>query len=311
MKIAAIDIGTNTCLLLVAEIDDAGNIETLHEEQRLPRLGRAVDREHRIDPGSFANISSILIEYKAIALQFGALHIAACTTSAVRDASNQKEFLAEMERSAGIAIDVLAGEEEALLTYKGTLGGLPVGAYNVMVIDIGGGSTELSYAIPGTHNGSTKLTRFSFQLGAVRLTERFFRHSPPESAEIESARSLILEELAPVRNPGFEQFTMVGVAGTVTTLACLDQELPCFDAARVRAYVMPYSRVARWLHRLSALTAEQIESLSSSASGRADVLTAGTLILHEIMSLYRISSVMASDRGLRYGLVVREWERRK
>ena len=311
MKIAAIDIGTNTCLLLVAEVGRDGTVQTLHQEQRLPRLGRSVDRDNLIDPGIFPLIASILIEYKCISAKHGAETLVACATSAVRDASNQRVFLDEIERLSGIRVEVLSGEAEALLTYKGAIGGLPALQGSIMVLDIGGGSTELSHPVPGTHNGSTRLTHYSFQIGAVRLTERFFRHSPPARSELASARALILEELAPVRNPGFERYTLVGVAGTVTTLACLDQELASFDPSRVRGYLLPYERVARWLGRLATLSSEQIEGLSSAARGRADILTAGTLILHEIMSIYRIGSVMTSDRGLRYGVVLREWERTK
>lgn len=311
MKIAAVDLGTNTCLLLIAEITRSGTIRPLHQEQRLPRLGTSVDGTGVIHSDAADRIASVLREYLEISKKHGITSLTVCATSALRDARNAREFIDSVKRSTGVLIEVISGEEEALLTYKGALSGLPPTDEDLLVLDIGGGSTELSFPIPGTRNGSTKLEHYSFQIGAVRITERMLKHSPPLPAELASARELILEELAPVRNPGFERFAAVGVAGTVTTLACLDQRLPAFDLGQVTGYGLSYDSVARWLGRLARMSGPEIASLSLATEGRADILTAGVLILHEVMSVFRLRSIRASERGLRYGIALREWTRKK
>jgi exopolyphosphatase/guanosine-5'-triphosphate,3'-diphosphate pyrophosphatase len=310
MRIAAVDLGTNTCLLLVAEVADDGTIIPLHDEQRLPRLGRSVDHTGVIHADALPRIAAVLSEFTEIASSYGVHHLHVCATSALRDARNAPEFVHTVKAATGVSIEIISGEEEALLTFKGAVSGLPPSREDFMVLDIGGGSTEISYPTPGTRNGSTKLEQYSLQIGAVRLTERMFKHSPPSAPELSSARALILEELAPVRNPGFEHFSAVGVAGTATTLACLDQGLRAFDARRVSGYVLSYERVAEWLGRLSRLSASEIAALSEATEGREDILTAGVLILHEIMAIYRLRALKVSERGLRYGIALREWARR-
>jgi len=308
MIVAAIDIGTNTLLLLVAEIDENGSIRQMEHQQRLPRLGRDVDRTGAIGIAAFDRIAWIVREYKNLAQQLHADKIITCATSAVRDASNRDEFRNFIEKSTGIGLEILSGDEEAVLSYRGALSGVNrPGPF--VVLDIGGGSTEIIYQQPGGGNGNAVLHRFSLQIGAVRLTERYFKHDPPLPAEIESAKSLIVEELSQIRNPGFQNLTLVGVAGTVTTLACLDQGLEEFDVEKVAGFTLTGEHVAQWISRLTGMTAREISALSNTTSGRADILTAGTLILHEVMSHFRFPSVVVSERGLRFGVVLREWER--
>jgi exopolyphosphatase/guanosine-5'-triphosphate,3'-diphosphate pyrophosphatase len=310
MKIAAVDLGTNTCLLLLAEISEDGVVRTLQGEQRLPRLGTSVDATGMIHDAAFERVAAVLKEYSGIARDHGIDRMTVCATSALRDARNASAFVARMEAETGIVIEIISGEEEALLTYKGALCGLPDTARDRLVIDVGGGSTELSHPIPGTRNGSTKLIRYSLQIGAVRLTERFLKHAPPLDSELSSARMLIMEELAQVRNPGFERFEAVGVAGSVTTLACLEQELEAFDAEKVGGYLLDFETVSSWLGRLARMEPKEIARLSAATAGREDILTAGVLILREIMAVYRIGAIRTSEKGLRYGIALREWSRR-
>jgi exopolyphosphatase/guanosine-5'-triphosphate,3'-diphosphate pyrophosphatase len=187
MIVAAIDIGTNTLLLLVAEIDEHGTMRQLEHQQRLPRLGKDVDRTGAIGASAFDRIAWIVQEYKHLAQQLHADRIVACATSAVRDASNRDEFRDFLEKNTGIAVEILSGDEEAVLAYRGALSGIKR-AGPFVVVDIGGGSTQLIYQQPGGGNGNAVLHRFSLQIGAVRLTERNFKHDPPLPAEIESAR---------------------------------------------------------------------------------------------------------------------------
>ena len=309
MRAASIDIGTNTVLLLIADIDEHGNITTLEQHQRLPRLGKNVDANKVIHPSAFDRIVWILDEYKNLAKQLRADRVIACATSAVRDASNQSEFLSYLKNNTGISVEVLRGDEEAIVTYLGALSGLPSHTQQAVVLDIGGGSTEISFQQDRGQNGDKKLEHYSFQIGSVRLTERFLKHLPPLPPELESASQLIIEELSQVKNPGFHSYQLVGVAGTVTTLASLDQGLNEFDPEKVHGYLLTLDRVSFWLQKLATMTVSEIRELSSATEGRADILTAGVLILHQVMKLLGFPSVLVSERGLRYGLILREWEK--
>jgi len=311
MRIASIDMGTNTLLLLIADIDEEGVITPVHHEQRFPRLGREIDREGTIHVAAFDRAAWILREYRDLAAQFRADAVVACATSAVREARNRDEFLSYVKEQSGVSVEVIQGEEEAYWSYCGATSAFGEGGPDRAVLDIGGGSTEFVYPRPGTFNGNTKLNRYSLQLGAVRLTERFLKHRPPEPGEMESATHFIIEECAAIHNPGFARYELIAVAGTATTLACLDAGLREFDASVVSGYEMKLERVGRWLRRLQSMVPEEILALSGAAAGRADILTAGVLVLHTMASHLGFRSVRVSERGLRYGLVLKEWERRE
>lgn len=280
----------------------------LHHEQRLPRIGKDVDRRQLITASAFDRIAWILTEYKNLAVQHRADTIVATATSAVRDAANKHEFSEYIKQVTGITIEILSGKEEAALTYLGTVSGFPGTGAGFAVLDIGGGSTELTFPNPGARNGNPRLHQYSIDVGAVRLTERFFRDDPPTPAEVGSARTYIREELSQVRNPGLSGYRLVGVAGTVTTLACLDQGLPEFEVSRVAGYRMNSERVGSWCQKLCSMRSSEIRALSNAAEGRADILGAGTLILSEFMSLFGCTDLTVSERGLRYGRALKAWE---
>jgi len=309
MRIASIDIGTNTVLLLVADIDEHGIIHPVEHQQRLPRLGKDVDKNKAINISAFDRIAWILNEYKNLSLQLGADKIIAGTTSAVRDATNKDEFVSYLKKNTGIDIEILSGDDEATLTYRGAISGFQDLQKPAAVIDIGGGSTEISYPTPEKHNGKSKLHRYSLQLGSVRMTERFLKHNPPLAPEIQSAMQVMIEEFAQVHNPGLSSYQLVAVAGTATTLACLDQKLNEFDVEKVSGYKMSRDAVGTWAIKLSTITSDQIRSLSNTTEGRADILTAGVLILNEFMKHFGFGSVIVSERGLRYGMIIREWQK--
>ncbi|MBI1807940.1 MAG: Ppx/GppA family phosphatase [Ignavibacteria bacterium] len=309
MRIAAIDIGTNTVLLLVADVDERGTITPVHHEQRLPRLGRDVDRHQTIHTAAFDRIAWILNEYKNLAAQLRSDRIVACGTSAVRDATNRQDFLSYLRDTTGISVEILTGDDEALLMHRGALSGFSNLSSPVAVIDIGGGSTEISYPSLNQRNGHIRHERYSLQVGSVRLTERFFKHNPPEPEEVENAMKLINAEFGRLKNGNFGNYQLVGVAGTVTTLACLDQRLMEFDITKVSGYTLERERVGAWFRKLCKMTNQEIRSLSNTTEGRADILLAGVLILDEIMNHFGFTKIIASERGLRYGLILREWER--
>jgi exopolyphosphatase/guanosine-5'-triphosphate,3'-diphosphate pyrophosphatase len=309
MKIAGIDVGTNTVLLLVADVDPRGAITILAEGHESPRLGRNVDRSGSIARAGFEGLASALDRYVAIARSHGAEAIRACATSAVRDASNGGELLGFIERRCGIRIEVIDGPTEALLTYRGALTGPSASVRDPVVIDIGGGSTEFCHAPPGAVNGGRVLTAVSLDIGSVRLAERYFRHSPPLPAEVDAARGRIAEDLAQVVNPGFGFYTPVAVSGTATTLAGLHLGLDRFDNDRIDGCAMSAATVHAMAAGLLVMDAPSVRALSGLTEGREDILAAGALILSAIAGHFGFREVRVSTRGLRYGIVLGEWER--
>ncbi len=309
MIFSGIDVGTNTVLLLIAEVDHHGVITALEQQQRIPRLGKDVDARNEISIPAFDRIAWILNEYRAISQQLNATRILACATSAVRDASNKHEFLGYLRKVTGIDVEVLTGEGEALLTYEGALSGLDRTSHEYAVLDVGGGSTELTYPAPHARSGPSPLNRYSFQIGSVRISERFFKHDPPLEEEIDGAREFIRGELARVQHPDLQGFRLVGVAGTATTLACLDQGLSEFDLTKVSGYEIPSDRLATWLLKLQSMPSDELRRLSRATEGREDILTAGVLVMNEVVRLFGFRKLLVSERGLRYGLIAREWQR--
>jgi exopolyphosphatase/guanosine-5'-triphosphate,3'-diphosphate pyrophosphatase len=273
----------------------------------MPRMGRDVDARGEISVKMFDRIAWILNEYKALSVQLRCDRIAAVATSAVRDAANQRAFLDYLKSATGIAVEVLSGQEEAEWSYVGALNGLTGVRPPLAVVDVGGGSTELTFGTQG--NGHAHLQHISTQLGSVRLTERSLKHAPPLPEEIDSARRLIIEEWAQVRNPGFHAYGLVGVAGTATTLAALDLGLQTFEVERISGHRMAAASVVGWCRRLCSMTPDGIRALSATAEGRADILAAGALILAETMQLFGFPELTVSERGLRYGIAVREARR--
>lgn len=304
MNIAVIDIGTNTVLLLIASMDPSGNITPLVYEQRVPRLGTGVDASKNLAPESMQRVVDVLRTYRSIMSQFALEGTVVCGTSAVRDAINRDEFIALVRKETGFEIEVLSGEDEALWTYRGAISGVP-DIQRATVVDIGGGSTEITVG-----DATSVAERVSLDIGSVRLTERFFKNDPPTHPELEKAIEIIEDELVKAARFNFSSTTLVGVAGTATSLAILDQGLKEFDIRAVTNYTLKLDNVYGLLRTLRSMSAEKILSLSRMMEGRADVITAGVLILREIMAHYKFKEMIVSERGVRYGLAIREWERK-
>lgn len=304
MRLTTIDIGTNTVLLLVAEIDEFGNITPLAYEQRLPRLGKEVDAKGVLERAAFDRVAAVIEQFQKTSQQLGSELLVACATSAVRDATNGEEFADHIRRTTGINIEVLSGEEEATWTYRGAVSGLSKQEGKIVVIDVGGGSTEITVG-----QGTSVRTTISLNIGSVRLKERFLRHDPPLLSELAYASESVCEALESLMGIGLDGATLVGVAGTVTTLAALDQGLMEFEVDRIKNYRLARRSVERLYYQLRSMTAAEILSMSNVNKGRADILTAGALILHEFLNRTAVEYCIVSERGLRFGLAIREWER--
>jgi len=303
MNIAVIDIGTNTVLLLIAQFDVNGQITPLVYEQHVPRLGKAVDAQKNLQVDSMVRVVEVLEEYKKIMSQFELVNTIVCGTSAVRDAQNKEQFAELIQQRVGLDLEILDGEDEALWTYRGAISGLP-GISKATVIDIGGGSTEITTG--DQHNVTNSI---SLDIGSVRMTERWLKHDPPLPVELDTATEKIKTELANIKNLRQPGSTLVGVAGTATSLAILDQGHHEFSIDAVTKYQLTREAVHSLFTKLKSMRAAEIRKLSAVMEGRADIITAGALILLHVMTHFKFDKMIVSERGVRYGLAIREWEK--
>ena len=296
-RVAAIDIGTNTILMVIAECTAESVFHFLHEEHSIARLGNKVDSNHTILPDSIERVEEILQKYTAIARKFNVNEIVACGTSVFRDAANREEVVEYFYQKFGISIRILSGDEEGRLTYIGAL----IGWWNsnnddVAVIDIGGGSTELSFGKGLNYIGSA-----SINIGAVRITERILKSSPPSPSAIEEAIYEINNHL--LQLPSLSAKTkFVGVAGTLTTLASYVQKLRSFEKEKVHKFLLTREQVENSFQELKRLSLVELHQIQSINPKRADIIVAGILILRQIMEKYNVSKILVSTQGLRYGI---------
>lgn len=300
VRLSSIDIGTNTVLLLIADIDAAGHVSVLRDVHSIARLGKGVDKSMTIEPDSFARALKYLEDYKKISVEMQCERIVACGTSALRDATNREEFLRLAKDRLGLDVRVLTGEEEAELTYVGTVTEF-ISSDDVRpfsVLDIGGGSTELTSGI-----GPVYQSKRSLNIGSVRLTERFLEHSPPTENEIEAARREISAHISALIPPITES-TLLGVAGTLTTLAAIDLGLTHYDPTRVGGHRLSRGSIGRIFEELRVKSLDELGAYPQIAEGRRDVILAGILILQETLDQLEADEITVSDRGLRYGIMI-------
>jgi exopolyphosphatase/guanosine-5'-triphosphate,3'-diphosphate pyrophosphatase len=276
-RVAAVDLGTNSTRLLVADVSDS-RVDEVARRLVITRLGEGVDGRRRLLPLPIARVRNCLVDFRRELGALGAERTLAIATSAVRDAENGEAFLGEIEWSYGFTTRLLTGEEEAALTLQG-VGELADGTF---VLDVGGGSTELI----------TRERAVSLDIGSVRLTELF---GEDVDAIAEYVRPL-LPDLAPSAG--------VGVAGTVTSLAALDLGLQEYDRERVHAHVLTLGAVERQLARLASLPLDERQRLPALDPGRAPVIVAGATIVREVLRRYRLDSLRASERDLLHGIAL-------
>jgi exopolyphosphatase/guanosine-5'-triphosphate,3'-diphosphate pyrophosphatase len=298
MNLATIDIGTNTTLLLVASVQPAElTVEVLEERAEITRLGRGIGRQGALDPEAIARTLAVLRDFAAVARRHGA-RVAAVGTEALRRAANAAAFLGPAAEILGTEVEVIDGEREASLTFRAVVTSFPDAAVGALtVVDIGGGSTEIVLASDGDVRFRTSLP-----LGSVRLTEAFVDHDPPTDAERTSIADAVDAAISAVPFAG-EPATLIGVAGTVTSLAALSLELASYDPGRVHGHRLSRPELSREIARLGAATQAQRERMIGLDPRRADVIYAGALILDRIATAAGVSEIRVSDRGIRWGLL--------
>jgi exopolyphosphatase / guanosine-5'-triphosphate,3'-diphosphate pyrophosphatase len=286
MRVAAVDIGTNTTRLLVGDVVD-GRIDEIVRREAITRLGENVDTRRRLLPTAIARVRNVLVDFRREAERLGAERVLAVATSAVRDAENGEAFLGEVEWSYGFTTRLLSGREEAELTFRGVARGRPLGE-RTLVVDVGGGSTEL---VVGDDGGVLSTT--SLDVGSVRLTERFLPSDPPAKRELEALAAHVRRVLPPLQTENG-----IGVSGTVTTLAALDLGLTSFDSAAVDGHRLSRVAAERQLVRLAELPLAQRRRVPALEPERAPVIVAGAAIVVELMRAYALDELETSVSDL-------------
>ncbi|MDK8895006.1 Ppx/GppA phosphatase family protein [Corynebacterium sp. MSK006] len=309
-RLAAVDCGTNSIRLLVSEVGPAGRIRDLHREMKIVRLGQGVDATGELDSEAIERTRAALAHFVEIMRHEHVEKVRMVATSATRDATNRHDFFdmtAELlgQVQEGARAEVITGEEEAELSFRGAIGDLAADRGPFLVIDLGGGSTE--FVVGDAENGVA--AAHSTQMGCVRLTERIMRADPPTATEIEIARDYVEERLDRVRTllPLSKVRTVVGCAGTFTTLSALAQGLEEYDPDAIHGSELNFSALR--------LITQMLISESSSARaanpvihpGRADVIGSGSVIVEQIMDLAKEStqatSFVISEKDILDGII--------
>jgi len=299
--IATIDIGTNTALLLIAKVAQNGDIDPLFEKESIVRLGEGVDENGVLKAEAISRTMKAIGEHMEVVRSFEAEEVIISGTSAVRDAKNRDVIIDKIKNRFDINMRVLAGEEEARLTYFGALSNKKF-MDDILLIDIGGGSTEF------IHGNQTEIkSAISIDIGSVRLTERFIKHDPITREEYFQIEEFVRKQLDAVSNQfSVHPQNLIGVAGTITTLAAIRLKLDDYDGRRIDNSTLSRDEVRPIVDLLKRKTLDERKKIIGLRPQRADVILAGTIILLESMRQLSIDELLVSDRGLRYGLIRQE-----
>ena len=287
-RVAAIDIGTNSTRLLVAEYTSEG-LKRIETGLITTRLGKGMADGVLLQETMLSTADAVGLFYQK-AINLGVESVVAAATSAVRDASNGTEFLELVKKRTGLAVRVLSGEEEAALSYRGVLSGLQVEPGTTVVVDIGGGSTEFIWM------QGERLNLVSVNAGAVRLTAA--------GADEAMTGDLLRPTLEEVKRSSFE--CLVGVGGTVTTLAAIDQQLAVYDSKRVHGYSLSAISVNRILKMLNGMDIEERRKVPGLRPERADIIIAGVNIIKSILDSLGLARMIVSECDILYGLALEE-----
>ena len=297
MIIASIDIGTNTVLLLIADVNESSlEITPLLNEYRMPRIGRGLKLKEDIAEDSIEKLFSVLSEYKSIISKYSVDDVLVTGTNALRIAANSAEIVKRIKKQFSLNVNIISGKTEAEFAF---LGAVPVSNKSNLVIDIGGGSTEL---ITGRQNNIEY--RKSFQIGSVSATEIYLKNSPPLDKELSELKIELQTIFAEIKSKLAPNITY-SIAGTPTTLFCMVKEIEYFDDSIVDGGILKYEEISRIIKELKIISPEEIRNrYGKIMRGREDIILGGSIILLNIMMLLNLYDVIVSSRGIRYGAIV-------
>lgn len=312
MRVAAVDCGTNSIRLLVADAAGDG-LHDVHREMRIVRLGQGVDATGEFAPDALARTRAALTGYAEVMRRHGVDAVRMVATSAARDVANRDEFFAMTSEVLGTVVpgavaEVITGTEEAELSFRGAVGELDAAAAPFVVVDLGGGSTEV--VLGSDWDVRAVVAGYSADIGCVRLTERCLRSDPPTGDEIAAARAVVREALADVLAavPVERAHTWVGVAGTMTTLAALARKLTTYDADAIHLSRIPFDDLLPVCADLLAMTRQQRAVLGPMHEGRVDVIGGGALIVQELVAVLGeragITELVVSEHDILDGIAL-------
>ena len=290
MRTAIVDIGSNSTRLLIAEVNESGDVEVVKTGLITTRIGEGIGKQSNLVRLAMERTIDALLVFQDIIMETGAETVSAAATSAVRDAANRAEFLSEVRKQVGWDIRVLSGAEEAELSYLGATRGLNQDIPSPVVIDIGGGSTEFIWS------AADQLNCRSQRLGAVRMTEN--------NSSFEEIKELLAGILSSVNSQ--KPKSLVGVGGTLTTLAAVDQKLMVYDPAKVHGYCLYRQKVKEILQLLEGMTIEKRRTLPGLMPERADIIVAGVRIALAIMEGLHFDRLTVSESDILYGLLYQQ-----
>lgn len=296
MKIATLDLGSNTFLLLVAEINNGKVVKVYEDLVTITRLGQGVNQSGEFHPEALERVEECFKHYSAVIQKHKVDKVIAMATSAARDAKNKEDFFS-LGRKYNIPIEIIPGEKEAEITYLGST--FDIAGDGVAVIDVGGGSTEVI-----VKNSEGTLLGKSLDIGSVRLTEKFISKHPVSMKELQNLKSYVIESLE--SNKAFlpnQVNKVVAVAGTPTMLSCLVQEIE-FQEELVHKSELSVSVMEEWLERLANLSVKERTSFKGMVAKRADVIIAGLVILIEVTKYLGVDQLIVSTKGVRFGVAL-------
>ena len=307
-RVAAVDCGTNSIRLLVADVTDAG-LRDVHREMRVVRLGQGVDATGVLAPEAIERTRVALADYTALMRRKGVERVRMVATSATRDAANRDDFFAMVRTTLGVDAEVISGDEEARLAFAGAVGDLEPDDGPFVVVDVGGGSTEVVVGSL-TSSGPQVAAARSVDVGCVRLTERCLPDDPPAPEQVAAAREVAAGILAGAfaAVPVDDVRTWVGVSGTVTTLSALAMDLPDYDADAVHLSRLTVADLHRVTASLLAMPRDERAALGPMHPGRVDVIGAGAIVVEEVArelaARARITEMVVSEHDILDGIAL-------
>ncbi len=302
MRLSTIDIGTNSVKLLVADVEDNQIKNVLIDLPVITRLGQDVNKTRELLPEAMARTLDIISDFKNKAKTLGAIDISAVATSAMRDAKNNNTFIQMVAEKTGINLRIISGEEEAELTFLGVCSDPEFMDRSLILVDVGGGSTEFVIG----RNGVIE-DRFSINIGCVRLTEEYIKSDPIDTMDLQKVIQRSISMLYPRLSAIFSDMRdLIGIGGTITSLSSVYQYMEGYSNIEIHKFILTKEQIVRLLTHLRRMTLDERKKIQGLDPERADVIVAGAVIFSTIMEILKSQEIIVNKRGLRYGILVKE-----
>lgn len=299
---AAIDIGTNTTRLLIADLTQDNAFTTVFSRRIITRLGEGLCNQKHLNEAAIQRTINALTIYSEDIKEYNCSIVRGVATSAVREAENGKDFVQRVKNKTGLILEIIRQEEEARLATLGVFGGLKEKPEKAVIFDVGGGSTE--FILTDNHANPVKIIELS--MGVVHLTEKYIKSDPVSQEELQSLRTEVKQKLTKVKKEigSVQNFTLIGTAGTPTQFAALDLNLFPYDPVAVNGYSMSLPTIEKIFNDLKSKTNTERKAIRAMEHGREDLIVAGGVILLESMKLFNKNEMIISDFGLREGIIL-------